>query len=268
MNARMLALGAAAAFIAAARATCDAQNESQLAKEAQNPVADLASVPFQFNYYMAGGLESRTSLVLNVQPVLPLSLNRRWLLIARTIIPYVSVPMDDGTRRTGIGDIQEQFYFTPKKAEAITWGVGPVLSVPTATNELAHTGQWALGPTAVVILSQGRWMVGALANNIWRLGGVDHGPPINQLVLQPLVFFNIPPGWAIASAPLITSNWSAPAGQRWTVPLGLGLTKLTVIGRQPVSLGMHYYRAVQHPDAGGADQFRFVVNLLYPVARR
>lgn len=267
MDAPTLALAAAAVFLAAVRGTCAAQNETQLAKESQNPVANLTSVPLQFNFYTAGGLESRTSLVLNVQPVIPLSLDRRWLLIARTIVPYVSVPMEDGTRRTGIADIQQQFYFTPKDAGAVTWGVGPVLSIPTATNDVVHTGQWALGPTAVVIITHGRWMVGSLANNIWRIGGIDHGRPINQLALQPLIFFNIPAGWAIASAPLITSNWSAPDGQRWTVPVGIGLTKLTAIGRQPVNLGLHYYRAVKHPDAAGADQFRFVVNLLYPVAR-
>jgi len=38
-----------------------------------------------------------------------------------------------GTERvTGFGDIQEQIYLTPQKPGALIWGIGPVLSFPTA----------------------------------------------------------------------------------------------------------------------------------------
>ena len=250
------------------RARCDAQNENDLARASQNPVANLTSFPLQFNYYSAGGLESRTALLLNVQPVLPLTLNTKWLLISRTVVPYTNMPLPDGTRTTGIGDIQEQMYFTPRESGIFVWGVGPILSIPTATNDVMRTGQWALGPTAVGLVTYGRWVVGALGNNLWRVGGVNHGPPINQLTIQPFINFNIPSGWSITTAPIITSNWSAPQGQRWTLPVGIGLGKVTEIGRQAVSLGMQYYHNAEHPPQAGADQWRFVFALLYPVARR
>lgn len=262
------AVATAACMTAIARGDCRAQSESELAKASQNPVANLVSFPLQFNYYTAGGLQSRTSLVLNVQPVLPLPLDERWLIISRTVVPYVNTPTADGSRGTGIADIQQQFYFTPRKSAAVVWGLGPVLSIPTATNDLTRTGQWALGPTAVGLVTAGRWVIGALANNLWRIGGIDHGARINQLTLQPFINFNIPQGWSIASSPLITANWSATEGQRWTVPIGIGLSKVTAIGRQPVSVGAQYYHAVEHPDAAGADQFRFQFTLLYPVARQ
>ena len=134
------------------RARCGAQNENDLAKASQNPVANLTSLPLQFNYYSAGGLESRTALLLNVQPVLPLPLDKKWLLISRTV-PYTNMPLPDGTRTTGIGDIQEQMYFTPRESGIFVWGVGPILSIPTSTNDLMRTGQWALGPTAVGLVT-------------------------------------------------------------------------------------------------------------------
>src|SRR5262252_9511195 len=83
------------------------QTASDLAKQTQNPVADLTTVPLQFNFYSGGPLEDRTLYNLNVQPVFPLplgSLN----LIARTIVPYFDIPGPGPTERvTGIGDIQE-----------------------------------------------------------------------------------------------------------------------------------------------------------------
>ena len=153
----------AASMLAAARRPASAQSESELAKASQNPIANLTSLPVQFNYYMGGGLASRTSLIVNVQPVLPLKLNDRWLLISRTVVPYVNLPMIDGTRRTGIADIQQQFYFTQKKSSMFVWGAGPIFSVPTATNDVARTGQWSLGPTAVGLISKGRWECVAVA---------------------------------------------------------------------------------------------------------
>jgi hypothetical protein len=263
-----LAAFSVAAAISAAPDMCGAQNETDLAKASQNPVANLTSLPLQFNYNSAGGLQSKTALLLNVQPVVPLSMNKAWIVISRTIVPYTNMPLPDDTRATGIADIQEQLYLTPRQAGMFIWGVGPILSIPTATNDALRTGQWALGPTAVGLVTSGRWVIGALGNNLWRVGGVNNGPSINQFLLQPFVNFNIPLGWAITTAPIITANWSAPDGQKWTVPLGIGVSKVTTIGRQAVNLGMQYYHNVEHPDAAGADQWRFVFTLLYPIAQR
>jgi hypothetical protein len=252
-----------------ARNGCGAQhNENDLAKASQNPVANMVSLPLQFNFNSAGGLGSKTELLLNVQPVMPLTVDRQWLLVARTVVPYVNVPMPDGTRQRGIADIQEQMYFTPREPGSFVWGFGPILSIPSATSDVVRTGQWALGPTGVALITTGRWVIGALANNLWRIGGVDHGDEINDFLVQPFINFNIPTGWAIVTAPLITANWSAPDEEKWTVPLGIGLTKVTAIGRQPVSVGMQYYHNVEHPHLAGADQFRFQFTLLYPIERR
>ena len=245
-----------------------AQSSSELAKASQNPVADMTSFPLQFNFNSAGGLQSKTALLLNVQPVMPLDINRQWLLVARTVVPYVNVPLPFDTRQTGIADIQEQLYFTPRKAGRFIWGAGPIASIPTATVDVARTGQWALGPTAVGLVNIDRWVVGLLANNLWRIAGIDHGERVNQLTMQPFINFNIPQGWAITTSPLITADWSAPDGQRWTVPIGIGLSKVTTIGRQPVNLSMQYYHNVEHPANAAANQFRFQFNLLFPIARR
>ena len=74
---------------------------AKLAKAAQNPVANMVSLPLQYNFTSGGGLDSSTALVLNVQPVLPLPIGERWLIIARTVVPFVSIPLPNGRQAGG-----------------------------------------------------------------------------------------------------------------------------------------------------------------------
>ena len=154
-----------------AKAVRHAAAAANLAKAAQNPVANMVSLPLQWNYTTAGGLDSNTAMILNVQPVLPLPIGERWLIVSRTVVPFVSIPLLNGGQVHGIADIQEQAYFTKSKPGKITWAIGPIFSFPTATNFVVRTGQWGLGPTAVVLGMPGPWVIGTLVNNIWRIGG-------------------------------------------------------------------------------------------------
>jgi hypothetical protein len=249
-----------------ARAVTHAGEEAKLAKAAQNPVANMVSLPLQWNYSTAGGLDSSTALVLNVQPVLPVPIGERWLIVSRTVVPFLSLPLPNGSQAGGIGDIQEQAYFTKAKPGKITWALGPVFSFPTATNIVARSGQWGLGPGAVVLVMPGPWVIGTLVNNIWRIGGAAHGEVLNTFTVQPFINFNLPHAWSITTAPLITSNWSGVSGQRWTVPVGLGVGKITHIADQPINLGMQYYHDVSHPRIAGSEELRLAVAALWPTA--
>jgi hypothetical protein len=253
------------------------KEEASLAKESQNPVANLVSLPLQYNYYTGGGLGSASEMVLNVQPVLPLPIGKSWLIVSRTIVPFVSTPVPPGStiiggnplltpQLGGIADIQEQAYFTSTKPSKWTWAVGPVFSFPTATNRLARTGQWGLGPTAVALTMPGPWVIGALANNVWRIGGDANGHVLNTFTLQPFVNYNLPHAWAISTAPLITSDWSTRPGDRWTVPIGLGVSKIARVAEQPLNLQLQYYHNVSHPDLAGSEQLRLSVAALWPTA--
>jgi len=263
----LLTTPAADAQVAKALGGTGATNED-LAKATQNPVADLVSVPLQFNWFSGGDItDGRTLSVLNVQPVFPLPINDKWSLIARTIVPIMNVPLANDERSTGIGDIQGQFFFAPTKSSGLIWGVGPVLSFPTATNEAVNTGQFAAGPTAVVLAMPGSWVVGALANTMWRVAGNDSGPAIHSTLVQPFLNLNFKRGWSLSYSPVITANWNAPSGDEWTVPVGLGVSKVTAVGTRPVSLNLSYYRNAVRPPGAGEHQVRMVVSLLYPKAK-
>src|SRR5262249_55250718 len=157
-------------------------------------------------------------------------------------------------------------YFTSAKPSKFVWGVGPVFSFPTATNSLLRTGQWGLGPAFTALVMPSPWVIGGLANNIWRIGGAAHGHPLNTFTVQPFIHYNLAVAWSIDGPPVITSDWSARPGQRWTVPIGLGVSKVLHVDEQPLVLVMHYYHAANHPSLAGSEQLRLEVSPLWPTA--
>ena len=236
----------------------------KLAKASQNPVADMNSVPFQFNWFTGGGLGDQTMSQTLIQPVIPLRISENWNVVSRTIIPVVSAPLPEGERAKGIGDIQQQIFFSNTKEHKIITGFGPVLSFPTSTHEAWATGQFAAGPAFVFLAGSGHWVIGAVVNNLWRFAGGENTPAINLLFAQPFINFNLKGGWALGTAPAFTANWTAESSQQWTVPLGMSISKVTVIGKQPLNLSIQYYHNVVRPDNAGSEQVRFLLVFLFP----
>ena len=253
-------------LLVAAPAALAAQQgaEHSLAEKSQNPVSDLVSVPLQFNYFTGGGLGGRTLYNLNVQPVVPLPIGKSWNLIARTIVPYLNAPRLGNGRSTGVGDILQQFFVTPAKARTIIWGAGPVLSFPTATNSLARTGDWGLGPAVVVLTMPKPFLVGVLATQVWTIAADSGGADLNLLSVQPFLNLNLARNWTISFSPIITADWQHDG--QWTVPLGLGVSNIAMIGKQPVSLGITYFNNVVRPTTKGSSELRFVTSFLFPKA--
>lgn len=241
---------------------------NQLAKQTQNPVGDVVSVPFQFNFNNGGGLNDTTLFNLNFQPVIPIHLGKSVTLISRTIVPIDSYPGPTGTRLSGVADIQQQMFFTPAKPGAIIWGVGPVFSFPTATAEPAKTGTWAAGGGAVVLTMPGPWVIGALVSQFSPMTDANGPPRTNLLTLQYFINYNFVKGWAVGTAPLISSNWDATGSDRWTVPVGGLLSRTFVFNRQPMTLGVQYYHNVKRPDSAPANQLRFVWSLIFPTGKK
>jgi hypothetical protein len=202
--------GPAWATSAAAQAPPEpAHDVNELAKKTQNPVGDLISVPFHFNFNTGGDLEDRTFLNLNFQPVIPFKLNDDWHVIARTIVPINSIPGAEGQRFSGIGDIQEQLFITPARPGGIIWGLGPVLSLPTATATPVETGTWAAGVGGVIVKMTGNWVLGGLLSQFWPLHDSGDEPESDLLVFQPFINYNFGKGWAASFSPVISANWDA-----------------------------------------------------------
>jgi hypothetical protein len=137
-----------------------------LAKKSQNPVSDLVSLQFQNNTYFQVGPDGRTQNVLLVQPVIPMSMNEDWNFIARPIVPIINQPAmtDDQNRNGGLGNIQFQGFFSPKKPVG-GWilGVGPYMEFPTNSNPDGQFGtdNWSAGAAFVALKISGPWLSAA-----------------------------------------------------------------------------------------------------------
>jgi hypothetical protein len=243
----------------------DPAEDENLARQSQNPIADLVSVPFQSNTNFNAGPFNRTQEVLNIQPVVPMHLSDDWNLISRTIIPLTSQPsplFDSSTN--GVGDITEELFFSPVHSGALIWGVGPVFTAPSASDPILGTGKLLFGPTVVLLTTPGHWVIGVLANNQWSVGGNPLLPAVNTFLAQPFLNYNMPHGWYLTTSPIITSNWLAAPGQQWTVPIGGGFGRVFKIVDQPVNAGIQAFYNVAHPSGTADWQLRAQLSLLFP----
>jgi hypothetical protein len=93
----------------------------ELAKQVSNPIAALISVPFQYNYTRTYGDDGYQNL-LNIQPVVPISISTDWNVISRTILPVIQQKdVHPGDTQFRLGDTTQSFFFSPKKPKALEW---------------------------------------------------------------------------------------------------------------------------------------------------
>ena len=240
--------------------------ETELAKKTQNPVADLISIPLQNNMNFGIGPNHRTQNVLNVQPVVPFHLNADWNLITRTIAPIIKQPnlrASDGDT-WGLGDINASAFLSPAKPGALIWGVGPSVQLATGTDDALGSRKWAAGPSVVGLTMQGPWVLGALFQQIWSFAGNGDHPNVSQLLVQPIINYNLPDGWYLTAVPIITANWEATSGNKWTVPVGGGFGKIFRIGKLPFNANIAAFANVVRPDPGPDWTLRLSIALLLP----
>jgi hypothetical protein len=252
---------------AAQRSRADTEVADQ-AKQSQNPIANMISVPFQNNTNLNAGPERETLNVLNVQPVVPVSLGPDWNLITRTILPVISEPAlsADGSRTNGIGDALFSAFFSPRASRGWIWGAGPAIQAPTHSNDFLGNKDWGLGPTFVVLhLAAGSpWVYGVLVNNVWSVSSSRFSHAYNNGIMQPFVNYNMGHGTYLVSSPIVTVNWTAAGGQQLTVPLGGGIGKIVHLGKLPVNMQLAGYGNVVRPTNGPSWQVRTQVQLLFP----
>ena len=250
-----------------AEAPAAAGESAELAKKLSNPVSDLVSVPVQFNWEQNVGPDDQTRFILNVQPVMPFSLNEDWNLIARVIMPFVSQPplFAGGAPAFGVGDVLASFFFSPKSG-GITWGVGPVISLPSTTVPTLGTEKWGAGPTVVVLKQSGPWTYGALWNQVWSFSGNDNRADVSQMFLQPFVAYQATHTVTVTVQSESTANWEAD-DDKWTVPINVLVAKLSSFGVFPASYQIGFGGFPIHPATGPSWKIRGAIVILLPRKR-
>jgi hypothetical protein len=261
----------------AAAAKPAANDTAALAKATQNPVASLISVPLQNNSNFGIGPYNRTGDIFNIQPVIPMKLSDKVMLITRIIQPLVwqPYPSQPTGGQAGIGDMNPTFFLSPAKAGKLIYGAGPAFILPTATSTQTGQGKLSLGPSVVALMQPGHWTVGALVNNVFSVAGSSHRPDVNQMLLQYFVNYNLNKGYYLTSGPIVTANWKSTGsvdaatgndvpGGTWTVPFGGGVGQIRRLGFQPINWTVQFYGNAVHPPGASPWSFKFQIALLYP----
>jgi hypothetical protein len=110
----------------------------------------------------------------------------------------------------------------------------------------------------------GHWVIGTLLSNIWSFAG-SGDDDVNSFTLQYFINYNMPGGSYFTSQPIITANWEADSGDKWTIPFGGGLGKIFKLGgKQPVNFNIQAYYNVKRPEFGGRWQLRVQWQFLFP----
>jgi hypothetical protein len=122
-------------------------------------------------------------------------------------------------------------------------GLGPTWLFPTATRSVFGRQQWGVGPAGVLGYKTKEWIAFVFPQYFFGIGGWNNDKPdASYLSMLYGFFYNLPNGWQVGTNPTITYDRKASSGNRWNVPVGVTVSKMTKIGDTPVKfqLGIEY----------------------------
>ena len=244
---------------------CPEESKEELAKKLANPVAAMMSDPMKFHYDENIGADdkgSRTSMT--VQPVIPIDFNPEWNIISRTIIPVVSqkninyLPDPD---IDGLGDIVTTQWFSPKapSASGWIWGVGPVVSIPTASNEFLGSEKLSVGPSALALKQQGQFTFGFLGHHLISVAGENDRGDVSFTFMQP--FFSYTTKTATTFG-INTESTYVHEKEEWSIPVTVNALQVMKVGSQIMQFGANLRYWVDTPETG-PEGFGFSIDVKF-----
>ena len=233
-----------------------------LAKSVHNPFEDFVKLPIQSTTGFQVGHNHNAGDSLNIEPVVPFSLNADWDLLARPSLTVTYLPSP--REQFGLEDLQASFFLTPAKETTWIWGVGPIFQFPTASSTALGTGRWSAGPTAALLYSEGPWFNGILAYQLMSFAGNRDRGSVNQTYVEPEISYSFESGWSVDCDPAITYDWTAEVANAWTIPMGADIGKAFKLGSRDLSLQVGAYDLLKRPDGAPQWILRVSITLLFP----
>lgn len=229
-----------------------AQNDDQeltpeqmeaLAKAMDNPLSQIWSLAFQYNQAWIGNNvldKSNTANVLSFQPILPIPVNDELMFFARPVLNMITIPKPDlsspdffNGHDTGFGDMVFALGIGPQKSEGLLYGGGVSFVFPTSSEPIYGSGKYQVGPALMLFYLKKKFLGGVLAQQWWSFAGHDDREKTNHASFLCYFIYNLENNWQLRYNPNITVDWTAD-GEKVFLPIGLGVGKLTKLGKMPV----------------------------------
>lgn len=254
----------ASAFLLLMATSAVAEDDAdELARKVSNPASFMISVPVHSDFDVGRWEDGDTySATLDVEPVIPFSLNENWNLISHTDFPLVySDPLGTPGGRFGLGDISQNLSFTPARHGPLIWAFGPEISLPTATDDRFGSGKLSIGPSGLLLLQTKTASIGISASHLWSVAGEGDRPRVSQTELQPFVAWHIGGGRTISANVDFTYDWTA---KDYTLPVSLSYSQIVRVGQQTLSLSVGAKYWIEGPHDGPQWGLKAGVTFLFP----
>ena len=243
----------------------------EVAAELSNPNSNMGVMSILFNYVSFDGdlpdASSQSGFQAIFQPSLPYALSPTTNLFVRPAIPVIfnqDVPNENGefvSEGVDLGDISfDLSLLTSSPTGGSVYGGGIVGTLPTATNDALGLDQWLLGPEVIGALIRQWGVLGLLLTHQWDVAGDDHFDT-NITAGQAFFIYNLKNAWQFSTTPVFSYDHEASSGNEWTLPVGIGLSKVVIANGRPWQFGVEYQHYVKSPDLFGPDwQIMFSVS--------
>jgi hypothetical protein len=254
-----------------------------LAAKVSDPTSDVWALFTEFDFtWNKGDLSDddyKFGADMLFQPIMPFKLTKDMKLLTRPVVPVIfSTPVPnslkaDGTasfsNKGGLGDISVPLLFSPdpKPGQSFSFGLGPTFQFPTHSQRELGTKTWEAGPAALVVHKSKKTRAGILAQYWWSYAEYGNNaagedtPSTSHGSILPFFYYSLPDAWQIGFSPTITYNDKATSGNKWNVPFGPVLTKMTKIGKLPVKFQLGVEYALERQDDFGPE-WRIKLNII------
>lgn len=234
----------------------------ELARKVSNPASFMISVPVHSDLDFGKGSGKVRGFSVDIEPVIPFRLNDNWNVISHTDIPLIYTnPVGQVGSEFGLGDITQNFSFTPSSHGPLIWAIGPQFSFPTATDDLTGSGKFSVGPSALLLLQSKTLTSGISASQLWSVLGDGDRPDVNQTELQPFVAWHIGKGRTITANIDAQYDWTA---EEWSIPISASFSKIVKVGDQTMSLSLGSKYWVEAPEGSPKWGLKAGVTFLFP----
>ncbi len=215
-----------------------AKDASQSAAQANNPLANMTALNFH-NYYVPkvnnapGDTYMNNTWVRFAKPFV----DGKFLLRASLPINTIGTPNNTtGNVKTtnGLGDFNAFLSYNFISKPAITVGLGPLVAMPTASDDLLGSGKWQGGAALVVFVSKSPiFQYGGLITYQASFAGDEDRSETSVAAVQPFYFWQLGKGTYLRGAPVWLFDFE---NDGYCMPLALGIGKVVSLGHTVFNL--------------------------------